>query len=51
MERYTANAILAGYSDWPRLAQVFKLERTVWRGTAVILHEVCYGISSLRRTV
>ncbi len=41
---------LIGYSDWPHLAQVFKLERTVWQGTQT-LHEVRYGITSLPRQV
>src|SRR5919199_2410266 len=27
----TARSMLAGYSDWPHLAQVFKLERRVWQ--------------------
>ncbi len=47
----TASSMLAGYSDWPHLAQVFKLERTVWRQGKLTLHEVRYGITSLPRAV
>jgi predicted transposase YbfD/YdcC len=47
----TASALLAGYSDWPYLAQVFKLERTVWQQGVPTLHEVRYGITSLPRGV
>jgi predicted transposase YbfD/YdcC len=47
----TASAMLAGYSDWPDLAQVFKLERRVWQAGAQTLHEVRYGLSSLPRSV
>src|SRR3712207_8114614 len=45
----TASAMLAGYSDWPYLAQVFKRERRVWQAGAQTLHEVRYGLSSLPR--
>ena len=47
----TASSMLAGYSDWPHLAQVFKLERRVWRQGRLTLHEVRYGITSLPREV
>ena len=47
----TASEMLAGYSDWPYLAQVFKLERTVWQQGLQLLHEVRYGITSLPRSV
>jgi predicted transposase YbfD/YdcC len=47
----TVSAMVAGYSDWPRLAQVFKLERTVWQPGGPPLHEVRYGITSLPRGV
>jgi predicted transposase YbfD/YdcC len=47
----TASALLVGYSDWPYLAQVFKLERTVWQQREQTLHEVRYGITSLPRPV
>ena len=47
----TASSMLAGYSDWPHLAQVFKLERTVWQQGVPTLHEVRYGVTSLPRTV
>jgi predicted transposase YbfD/YdcC len=46
--RLTASTALAGYSDWPGLAQVFALERHVTskkRGEQH--HEVVYGITSL----
>jgi predicted transposase YbfD/YdcC len=47
----TASALLAGYTDWPSLAQVFKLERTVWQQGRQVLHEVRYGMTSLPRAV
>ncbi len=47
----TASELLMGYSDWPYLAQVFKLERTVWQQGVPTLHEVRYGITSLSRQV
>ena len=47
----TVSAMLAGYSDWPYLAQVFKLERTVWQQGSQTLHEVRYGITSLPQQV
>ena len=47
----TASEMLAGSSDWPYLAQVFKLERTVWQQGIQTLHEVRYGITSLPRQV
>jgi hypothetical protein len=43
--------MLAGYSDWPALAQVFKLERRVWQQGVQTLHEVRYGITSLPQEV
>jgi predicted transposase YbfD/YdcC len=43
----TASGLLAGYSDWPYLAQVFKLERTVWQPGGPTLHDVRYGLTSL----
>ena len=46
----TVSELLVGYSDWPYLAQVFKLERTAWQGERT-LHEVRYGITSLPRAV
>ncbi len=43
---------LAGYSYWPHLAQVFKLEREWWAGGSdEIKREVRYGITSLQREV
>jgi hypothetical protein len=47
----TASSMLAGYSDWPALAQVFKLERRVWQQGVQTLHEVRYGITSLPQEV
>lgn len=47
----TASAMLVAYSDWPYLAQVFKLERTVWQQGVQTLHEVRYGGTSLPRVV
>ncbi len=47
----TASSMLAGYSDWPHLAQVFKLERRVWQQGRQTLQEVRYGITSLPRAV
>jgi predicted transposase YbfD/YdcC len=47
----TASEMLVGHSDWPYLAQVFKLERTVWQQGHQTLHEVRYGITSLPRRV
>lgn len=46
----TASSLLQTYSDWPHLAQVFKLERTVQRGHTSTT-EVRYGVSSLPVTV
>jgi predicted transposase YbfD/YdcC len=42
----TASSLLVGYSDWPGLAQVFKVERTAQQGKKR-LHEVRYGLTSL----
>jgi predicted transposase YbfD/YdcC len=47
----TASAMLTSYSDWPYLAQVFKVERTVWQAGIQTLHEVRYGVASLPRDV
>ena len=41
-----ASTDLVGYTDWPYLAQVFRLERT-WQERGVAKREVHYGISSL----
>jgi len=35
----TTSSLLAGYSDWPFLSQVFKLERTVWERGEVSIHD------------
>jgi predicted transposase YbfD/YdcC len=42
----TATTDLTGYSDWPGLAQVFRLERS-WRERGGARHTVHYGITSL----
>lgn len=47
----TASSMLAGYSDWPGLGQVFKLERTVWDQGEQTLHEIRYGLTSLPKEV
>lgn len=44
--RITVSSWLQDYSDWPYLAQVFKLERTIWR-TGKPVQEVRYGVTSL----
>lgn len=41
-----ASTDLAGYSDWPALGQVFRLERT-WQERGLAKREVHYGITSL----
>lgn len=44
----TASCFLNDYSDWPGLAQVFKLERhAVIRSTGQTRHQTVYGITSL----
>ena len=42
----TATTDLVGYSDWPGLAQVFRLERK-WRENGIDQHAVHYGVTSL----
>lgn len=42
----TATTDLVGYSDWPGLAQVFRLERS-WHKAGKTTHTVHYGITSL----
>jgi predicted transposase YbfD/YdcC len=43
----TASSLLAQYSDWPYLAQVFKLEyRTTELCTGKVMHAVRYGVTS-----
>ena len=42
----TATTDLVGYSDWPGLAQVFRLERT-WNAAGSDQHVVRYGVTSL----
>lgn len=44
----TASSALVGYTDWPGLQQVFRLQRTVTiKKTGAQRHEVVYGITSL----
>jgi predicted transposase YbfD/YdcC len=44
----TASTALVGYSDWPALQQVFRLERTTTlKRTGHQRHEVVYGVTSL----
>ncbi len=43
----TVSSLLHDYSDWPYLAQVFKLERRVTDRLGRQTHEVRYGITSL----
>jgi predicted transposase YbfD/YdcC len=44
----TASSDLAGYSDWPGLEQVFRLERhRAITTSGKQTHEVCYGLTSL----
>jgi predicted transposase YbfD/YdcC len=45
--RITESLLLAGYSEWPGLSQVFQLERRRTNALGVTEHEVCYGITSL----
>jgi predicted transposase YbfD/YdcC len=48
--RLTASSALVGYSDWPGLAQVFQLERSViMKKRGEQRHEVVYGVTSLSR--
>jgi predicted transposase YbfD/YdcC len=46
----TASTDLVGYSDWPGLAQVFRLERT-WQEDGTTKREVHYGVTSLPREI
>lgn len=47
----TTSSLLQGYSDWPQLAQVFKLERQVTTlSTGQRSSEVVYGVTSLSCT-
>jgi predicted transposase YbfD/YdcC len=41
------SSLLADYSDWPALAQVFKLERQSTNALGVTQTQVCYGATSL----
>jgi predicted transposase YbfD/YdcC len=43
--RLTASSLLAGYSDWPYLAQAFQVVRITWEGQTVSREER-YGITS-----
>jgi predicted transposase YbfD/YdcC len=43
--RLTTSSLLAGYSDWPYLAQAFQVVRITWQGRS-ISREERYGITS-----
>jgi predicted transposase YbfD/YdcC len=43
----TVSSMLADYTPWPGLAQVFRLERTVSDGLGRQRREVAYGVTSL----
>jgi predicted transposase YbfD/YdcC len=45
--RLTASGALAGYSDWPHAAQVFRVERRRWLCGGGMRGEVAYGVTSL----
>jgi predicted transposase YbfD/YdcC len=45
--RITVSSMLAGYSRWPGLAQVFQLERRSWDGQGRESIEVRYGVTSV----
>lgn len=48
--RLTASSALIGYSDWPGLRQIFRLERTtIIRKTGEVRGETVYGVTSLAR--
>jgi predicted transposase YbfD/YdcC len=47
----TVSSLLAEYSDWPYLAQVFKLERRVTVVGKPSATEVHYGITSIPATI
>ncbi len=47
----TVSSLLHEYSDWPYLAQVFKLERTVIDGRGRRSRELRYGVTSLAASV
>ncbi len=41
------SSLLADYSEWPELAQVFKLERQSTNALGITKTQVRYGVSSL----
>ena len=43
----TVSSLLADYSDWPHLAQVFKLERHSTNALGVTKTQIRYGVTSL----
>jgi predicted transposase YbfD/YdcC len=47
----TVSSMLAGYSEWPGLEQVFKLERRVWQEGRAEVYEARYGVTSLPKSV
>jgi predicted transposase YbfD/YdcC len=48
--RLTISSLLAGYSDWPYLAQAFQVVRITWKGRT-ISREERYGITSAPASV
>jgi hypothetical protein len=48
--RLTISSLLAGYSDWPYLAQAFQVVRITWKGRS-ISREERYGITSAPASV
>ena len=49
--RITVSSLLARYSEWPGLSQVFKLERERTNALGETEHEVQYGITSLPTSI
>lgn len=47
----TSSSMLANYTPWPHLAQVFKLESWRWDKLGRESHQVRYGVTSLPREV
>jgi predicted transposase YbfD/YdcC len=47
----TSSSLLAGYTPWPYLAQVFKLESCRWDKLGQASQQVRYGITSLPREI
>lgn len=45
--RLTASSLLVGYTHWPAIKQVFRLERRTLKGDGTWRESVAYGITSL----